>query len=228
MDSDSSSDDSSSSDDDDDDELLLLMHAVRCKKLMSLTFDRGWTARGGQHIVSLNQIPPDPHWQRRFLRFEVKEISKIMRLYHWPADGVLRYKTHTYGFLECLLAVMMRFAGARTLFTMSAFFGRREQRLSDMTNAMVTHLYNTYGYQVQNLHLWTFLAQQTADAFAAKDFPYSHCFGLLDGKLYSTCRPTDPALENAAFSGYYVVNQHTHYTCAVFIMQIESSNETAT
>ena len=62
MDSDSSSDDSSSSDDDDDHELLLLMNAVRCKKLMSLTFDRGWTARGGQQIVSLNQIPPDPHW----------------------------------------------------------------------------------------------------------------------------------------------------------------------
>ena len=54
---DSDSSDSSDSDEDNDednDEILLLQMAVSCKRKMALKFDRGWAARGGTLIASLN------------------------------------------------------------------------------------------------------------------------------------------------------------------------------
>ena len=85
-DSDGSSDSDAPEDEDGGSEELLLMYLQCCKKLR-LRFDRGWTARGGMYVTSLNQIPDDAHWQRRMFRFEKADIERLMGLINWPAAG---------------------------------------------------------------------------------------------------------------------------------------------
>ena len=107
-DSDGSSDSDAPEDEDDGSEELLLMYLQCCKKLR-LRFDRGWTARGGMYVTSLNQIPDDAHWQRRMFRFEKADIERLMGLINWPAAGNFSgAQRHHYNFLESLLATMRK------------------------------------------------------------------------------------------------------------------------
>ena len=119
---------------------------LQCCKKLRLRFDRGWTARGGMYVTSLNQIPDDAHWQRRMFRFEKAYIERLMGLIiNWPAAVHFPGgQGHHYNLLESLLATMRKLSQPINLHDLCAFFGRTESRLSEMTNLLAIHLIGGY------------------------------------------------------------------------------------
>ena len=116
---------------------------LQCCKKLRLRFDRGWTARGGMYVTSLNQIPDDAHWQRRMFRFEKADIERLMMglIINWPAAGHFSgAQRHHCSCFESLVATMRKLSQPINLNDLCAFFGRTESRLSEMTNLLAIHL----------------------------------------------------------------------------------------
>lgn len=147
---------------------------------------------------------------RGSFRFGRDAIGELIGLLGVPP--VLRSASgRRFGGEEAFLLLLRRLGGRERNFELAQVFGRSSPAISEMYNVVLDHVFK-HAMPAMRLETWEDHLPSFANVLRTRGCPEGHCFGFIDGTMFTICRPTYG--QEAMYNGWK--RQHkVKYQCVV-------------
>jgi len=147
---------------------------------------------------------------RGSFRFGRDAIAELLGLLGFPT--VLRSASgRRFGGEEAFLLLLRRLGGRERGLELAQVFGRSPPAISEMYNVALDHVF-LHVASAMRLEIWEEHLPAFARVLRERGCPEGHCFGFIDGTMFTICRPT--VGQEAMYNGWK--RQHkVKYQCVV-------------
>lgn len=112
---------------------------------------------------------------------------------------------------EAFLLLLRRLGGRERLLDLAQVFGRPPPAISEMYNVVLDHVFQHVRHALR-LEIWEEHLTAFSQVLRERGCPEGHCFGFVDGTMFTICRPT--VGQEAMYNGWK--RQHkVKYQCVV-------------
>ena len=125
---------------------------------------------------------------RRSFCFERDAIGEFIGLLGVPHD-LRPVRGRRFGGEEAFLLLLRRLGRRERSFHLAQVFGRSLSPISKMYDVVLDHVFK-HAMPTMRWEIWEDHLPSFAIVLPARGCPNGHCFGFIDGTLFTICRPT--------------------------------------
>ena len=147
---------------------------------------------------------------RGSFRFGRDAIAELLGLLGFP-DVLRSASGRRFGGEEAFLLLLRRLGGREQGLELAQVFGRSPPAILEMYNLALDHVF-MHAALAMRLEIWEEHLRAFASVLRERGCPEGHCFGFIDGTMFTICRPTTG--QEAIYNGWK--RQHeVKYQCVV-------------
>ena len=147
---------------------------------------------------------------RGSFRFGRDAIAELLGLLGFP-DVLRSASGRRFGGEEAFLLLFRRLGGRERGLELAQVFGRSPPAISEINNLALDHVF-MHDAPAMRLEIWEEHLPAFASVLRERVCPEGHCFGFIDGTMFTICRPTTG--QEAMYNGWK--RQHkVKYQCVV-------------